>query len=193
MEVPLLVGLTWCNHTSSSGTPWKGIFNPDLEYELSSWTDRPTWTVKLKCWVCLFNLKVSTQSWVKIVSWQFVSYGCFFFIGWFLARARMMVPCKWVLERWLQPVQAPFTCNHQSSCVSRIMMYSCYHVTVVNHLVVPRLHVTWLHHYPNWTHSFLWYQLFGQQVPIGTKKECPVKIYLLINRLVRKLVMCFLS
>merc|ERR1712205_192014 len=33
---------------------------------------------------------------------------------------RMMVPCKWVLERWLQPVQAPFTCNHQSSCVSRI-------------------------------------------------------------------------
>ena len=39
--------------------------------------------MKLKCWVCLFNLKVSTQSWVKIVSWQFVSYGCFFFIGWF--------------------------------------------------------------------------------------------------------------
>ena len=47
--------------------------------------------------------------------------------------------------------------------------------------------------YLYWTHSFLWYQLFGQQVPIGTKKECPVKIYLLINRLVRKLVMCFLS
>ena len=66
--------------------PWKGIFNPDLEYELSSWTDRPTWTVKLKCWVCLFNLKVSTQSWVKIVSWQFVSYGCFIS---FRARERM--------------------------------------------------------------------------------------------------------
>ena len=45
------------------------------ESRARSWTDRPTWTVKLKCWVCLFNLKVSTQSWVKIVSWQFVSYG----------------------------------------------------------------------------------------------------------------------
>ena len=77
MSTPCNIRKCWTWSTNPTSTWWKGIFNPDLEYELSSWTDRPTWTVKLKCWVCLFNLKVSTQSWVKIVSWQFVSYGCF--------------------------------------------------------------------------------------------------------------------
>ena len=146
---------------STTPTWWKGIFNPDLEYELSSWTDRPTWTVKLKCWVCLFNLKVSTQSWVKIVSWQFVSYGCFFFIGWFLARAtrpkkippsKKEVPQEWVTLRpglltgWTLSTNQleSRTKSHTYSwgllfylVVRRayscpgVMMYSCYYVTVV--------------------------------------------------------------